>query len=480
MMRMKDSNAVTTITDDDDFASSTRHTTTTTTNRDHDTDVDEGVALLKGAGGKKVIKTTSSDPKKTNAKTKTTKTASITVKNLNARDVLLGRGTGPNEYKGNVYFRSLVRERLEQRAIGYQNGNGQMPPPPLNAKVKAQWAREILDKVREEGGRFLRIVDVPTKKNGDGDVDVDGSTAEEIPATKSSSLSAVTGNATIKKLTGSGGEALIGRQCLFVKVSDAVALDKIKQSFRHQRRLLSPTSSHPSSTPVPASATSPSSTTITPAPKAQEAALEAHLRTSDNGNLMTFLRSTQVAARTAALGPATPQPAPVDIRTSALIQAALSSSSPGLLGSSLGTSALANPALGALTVTALNLERMKQNLEGELIREVSNRLSATQNRNAIGRLYAGAAFNSSPPVANIETALAAVTGHGHGHAPSIYQTILGQMTDPSATTFLGGMGSPIPSTSFLPQQAQQPAPPTMSAQQRQAELIQLLLRNNQC
>eukprot|EP00529_Nitzschia_sp_RCC80_P023213 CAMPEP_0113492992 /NCGR_PEP_ID=MMETSP0014_2-20120614/28361_1 /TAXON_ID=2857 /ORGANISM="Nitzschia sp." /LENGTH=474 /DNA_ID=CAMNT_0000386839 /DNA_START=207 /DNA_END=1631 /DNA_ORIENTATION=+ /assembly_acc=CAM_ASM_000159 len=474
MMRIKDGNALTTITDDDDCASSTRRSTTTTTttssnnnnnNRDGDTDVDEGVALLKGAGGKKVTKKPSSDPK--------TKTATITVKNLNARDVLLGRGTGPNEYKGNVYFRSLVRERLERRAIGYQNSKGQMPPPPLNAKMKAQWAREILDKVREEGGRFLRIVDVPTKKNGDGD----GSTAEDGPATKSSSLSAVTGNVTIKKLTGNGGEALIGRHCLFVKVSDAVALDKIKQSFRHQRRLLSPTSSHPSSTPVPASATSAFSTTITPAPKAQEAALEAHLRTSDNGSLMSLLRSTRVAARAAAIGPAAPQPAPVDIRTSALIQAALSSSSPGLLGSSLGTSALANPALGALTVTALNLERMKQNLEGELIREVSNRLSATQNRNAIGRLYAGAAFNSSPPVANIETALAAVTGHGHGHAPSIYQTILGQMTDPSATTFLGGMGSPIPSTSFLPQQ---PSPTTMSAEQRQAELIQLLLRNNQC
>ena len=370
-----------------------------------------------------------------------------------------------------------MRERLEQRAASYQNSNGQMPPPPLNAKVKARWAREILDQVREEGGRFLRIVDVPTKKNGDGDRSAAGG---DVPGSKSSSLSSVTGNVTIKKLTGGEGEALIGRHCLFVKVPDAVALDKIKQSFRHQRRLLSPTSSN-AATSTPVSATSSSSATITPVPNAGGAAAEAHLQAPDNRSLICLLRSTQVAARAAALGPAPPQPAQTNISTSALIQAALLNSSTALVGSSLEGSAMAHPSLGALNVTAFHLERMKQDLEAELTREVSIRLSSAESSNAIRRLYAAAALNSSSPASNVETALAAISGqgHGHGHAASIYQTILGQLNDPPAATFLGGLGNQIPSTPFLPQQAQQSAPTTMSAGQRQTELIQLLLQKIQ-
>jgi hypothetical protein len=96
------------------------------------------------------------------------------------QDVLLGRGTGPNESQGNIRFRALVRHAL-------QDGEASR----LDGRVKAKLAREILKAVKSENGRFLKI-------NSDGS-----------SATRSFSI-----------------------------VPDNVALDKIKQSFRHQLRVL--------------------------------------------------------------------------------------------------------------------------------------------------------------------------------------------------------------------------------------------------
>lgn len=96
------------------------------------------------------------------------------------QDVLLGRGTGPNESRGNIRFRALVRRALQG-----------VEPSKLDGRLKARLAREILKAVKAENGRFLKI-------NSDG-------------------------NSPIRS---------------FSVVSDSVALDKVKQSFRHQLRVL--------------------------------------------------------------------------------------------------------------------------------------------------------------------------------------------------------------------------------------------------
>ncbi|KAL3935411.1 MAG: hypothetical protein SGARI_002988 [Bacillariaceae sp.] len=91
-----------------------------------------------------------------------------------------GRGTGPNECQGNIKFRALVRQVLQRADMNK-----------LDGRLKAQLAKEILDSVKSCNGRFLR--------------------------------------ANFQEATGCRS---------YVKVSDSVALDKIKQSFRHQLRVL--------------------------------------------------------------------------------------------------------------------------------------------------------------------------------------------------------------------------------------------------
>mmetsp|Transcript_2014 Transcript_2014/g.3686 ORF Transcript_2014/g.3686 Transcript_2014/m.3686 type:complete len:358 (+) Transcript_2014:92-1165(+) len=99
---------------------------------------------------------------------------------LTDQDVLLGRGTGPNESQGNIHFRALVRQAL------LKAGKAK-----LDGKLKASLAREILKAVKSQNGRFLKSVNQPST----------------------------------------------GRR-RFAVVTDAVALDKIKQSFRHQLRVM--------------------------------------------------------------------------------------------------------------------------------------------------------------------------------------------------------------------------------------------------
>jgi hypothetical protein len=103
------------------------------------------------------------------------------VSEVSDEDVLLGRGTGPNEQSGNIRFRALVRRVLQ----GADLAN-------LDGKLKANLAREILNSVKSRNGRFLK----PNPRGGNA------------------------------------------RGRSFVVVSDSVALDKIKQSFRHQLRVL--------------------------------------------------------------------------------------------------------------------------------------------------------------------------------------------------------------------------------------------------
>jgi hypothetical protein len=102
----------------------------------------------------------------------------IFFRELRQNDVLLGRGTGPNEHIGNVRFRSLVRDSMQ---------TPDFHPTPHG---KSELAKKIVNTVKARNGRFVKRVS--TRKNC-GDT-------------------------------------------LFVEVAERVSLDKTKQSFRHQLR----------------------------------------------------------------------------------------------------------------------------------------------------------------------------------------------------------------------------------------------------
>jgi hypothetical protein len=104
----------------------------------------------------------------------------IFLKELGQNDVILGRGTGPNTYIGNVRFRSLVRDSIQTPAFS--------PTP----DGKSELAQAIMNTVKVRNGRFVKRVNNTRKK----------------------------------------------REDLFVEVNDRVALDKTKQTFRHQLRVV--------------------------------------------------------------------------------------------------------------------------------------------------------------------------------------------------------------------------------------------------
>lgn len=66
---------------------------------------------------------------------------------LGPYDVLFGRGSGPNDHEGNIRFRKLVAERKAE----YMATNHRM--------TKARIAREIVDTVLRENGRFLKKIE---------------------------------------------------------------------------------------------------------------------------------------------------------------------------------------------------------------------------------------------------------------------------------------------------------------------------------
>ena len=66
---------------------------------------------------------------------------------LRPTDVLFGRGSGPNDHEGNIRFRQLVAERKEE----YLATN--------HRQTKAKIAREIVNTIVNDGGRFLKKVE---------------------------------------------------------------------------------------------------------------------------------------------------------------------------------------------------------------------------------------------------------------------------------------------------------------------------------
>lgn len=72
--------------------------------------------------------------------------------NPRTHDVLFGRGSGPNDHEGNVYFRSLVKARkAEYLATNHR-------------QTKANIARDVVRGIRNKGGRFLRKLDAKEAK----------------------------------------------------------------------------------------------------------------------------------------------------------------------------------------------------------------------------------------------------------------------------------------------------------------------------
>jgi len=67
------------------------------------------------------------------------------VKEVNPHDVLLGRGSGSNQWIGNRYFRDIVKQRREEYISAKKN------------RRKKEIAKELFDCIRDSGGRFLRL-----------------------------------------------------------------------------------------------------------------------------------------------------------------------------------------------------------------------------------------------------------------------------------------------------------------------------------
>lgn len=129
---------------------------------------------------------------------------------LGTQDVLLGRGTGPNEQMGNVRFRALVRESI-QVAGG---------PRFVTGRTKHKLAMDVMAQVKANGGRFLRKMkpssNTTTRHQGEQAAGPEGEVQQQ----------RINTTAEVATITTDGYE----------EVTDEQALDKVKQSFRHQVR----------------------------------------------------------------------------------------------------------------------------------------------------------------------------------------------------------------------------------------------------
>jgi hypothetical protein len=108
------------------------------------------------------------------------------IRQLGHHDVLLGRGTGPNEAIGNMRLRQSIRVILDEVSTGRSMSD---------RRTKAEFANIIIAEIKENGGKFLKKVSF-------------GSASE---TTRDPSLDSV-----------------------YEEVSDSVAFSKVKQCIRHQ------------------------------------------------------------------------------------------------------------------------------------------------------------------------------------------------------------------------------------------------------
>jgi hypothetical protein len=121
----------------------------------------------------------------------------VLLSELGPYDVLLGRGTGPNENQGNVRFREIVKETM----LCYQHD------PLPSASNKSQIVHEVLGRVKALNGYFVRKL------------------------TKDELLRKCSLTGAMPKKSAKGGRK---QSFCFVVVPDYAAVNKTKQSIRFQ------------------------------------------------------------------------------------------------------------------------------------------------------------------------------------------------------------------------------------------------------
>jgi hypothetical protein len=142
---------------------------------------------------------------------------------LGPYDVLVGRGTGPNETQGNVRFRALVKA-MTAKQQGCMSRNQQQQVRGEPAVTKLDMARKVVESIRSLGGNFvrkltkdeMRIVAPPTAKRSSSKKKL--SMRQSTPDPR---------NSTSKSEKRSPNY-------YYVVVTGAVAIAKTKQSIRFQ------------------------------------------------------------------------------------------------------------------------------------------------------------------------------------------------------------------------------------------------------
>jgi hypothetical protein len=117
---------------------------------------------------------------------------------LRAADVVMGRGSGPNQRGGNVRFRALVWETFTGARSGAPGSNTRTG---MDKLTKKELAQRVLSKVKEGNGRFLqRITQAPKTHPGENRDENDEK-----------------------------------RGAVYVEVPDKKVIEKIKQTYRFLR-----------------------------------------------------------------------------------------------------------------------------------------------------------------------------------------------------------------------------------------------------
>lgn len=124
------------------------------------------------------------------SKTKARRLVESSGTDLRPPDVLLGRGTGPANHGGNVYFRDIV-EKIKPAYVDTPS-----------RKLKNKLVQEVVDDIKAHGGRFLR------KLSSDGSDD-----QEDIVTTEPSGT--------------------VATQSVYEVVPDNIAFEKTKQAIRY-------------------------------------------------------------------------------------------------------------------------------------------------------------------------------------------------------------------------------------------------------
>lgn len=118
---------------------------------------------------------------------------------LREDDVLLGRGTGPNDFEGNIRYRKMVKAAIAG------------VPLEVFSASKAALSRKIVDEITDKGGRFVR------KLSTEEAAELHECLRDGIHKTELAHI-------------------IAQKKPIYIEVAREVAIEKTKQGFRHQTR----------------------------------------------------------------------------------------------------------------------------------------------------------------------------------------------------------------------------------------------------